>query len=173
DFAQVVRRQDRIIADIVDLVLAGVGRIDRAAQDHGGGGATGRRRVRHERCDEAVRLVAAIPWTLPAPGGGDGSLFVDAFRHAGLDLPRAGVVTYTNPARSALAANGRFLTIVPESVLRFAVTKPAIKALPIDLPTTRRSVAIVTVKNRTLNPTAQLFVDCAREVAGSLAKRKP
>jgi DNA-binding transcriptional LysR family regulator len=113
------------------------------------------------------------PWTLPAPGSWYGSLFVDAVRHAGLAVPRAGVVTYTNPARSALAANGRFLTMLPESVLKFSVTDPTIKALPIDLPTTRTSIAIVTMKNRALNPTAQLFVDCAREVAGSLAKRKP
>jgi DNA-binding transcriptional LysR family regulator len=112
------------------------------------------------------------PWTLPAPGSGYGSLFVDAFRHAGLDLPRAGVLTYTNPARSALAANGRFLTMLPESVLKFNVIDPTIKALPIDLPTTRRPTAIVTMKNRALNPMVQLFVDCAREVARSLAKRK-
>jgi DNA-binding transcriptional LysR family regulator len=112
------------------------------------------------------------PWTLPAPNSGYGSLFTDAFRHAGLDLPPTKVVTFTNLARIALVANGRFLTIVPESVLRFAFGEPAIKALPIDLPTTRRPIAIVTMKNRTLNPTAQLFVECAREVAGPLAKRK-
>jgi DNA-binding transcriptional LysR family regulator len=68
--------------------------------------------------------------------------------------------------------NGRFLTIVPESVLRFAFGEPAIKALPIDLPTTRRPIAIVTMKNRTLNPAVQLFIECAREVAGPLAKKK-
>jgi DNA-binding transcriptional LysR family regulator len=111
------------------------------------------------------------PWTMPPPSGGYGSLFVDAFRHAGLEVPHCRVVTYTNPARSALVANGRFLTIVPKSVLRFNVAA-AITALPIDLPTTRRPVAIVTLKNRTLGPTAQLFIACAREVAGPLAKRK-
>jgi DNA-binding transcriptional LysR family regulator len=112
------------------------------------------------------------PWTLPPPGAGYGSLFVDAFRHAGLELPRATVEAYTTVARRALVANGRFLSILSESSLRFAVTEPAIKALPIDLPTARTSIAIVTMKNRMLNRTAQLFVDCAREVAGPLAKRK-
>jgi hypothetical protein len=31
---------------------------------------------------------------------------------------------------------------------------------------------IVTVKNRTLSPTAQLFIDCTREVAKPFAKKK-
>jgi DNA-binding transcriptional LysR family regulator len=121
-----------------------------------------------------VKLADLIdePWTLPPPGGAYGSLFIDAFGHVGLDLPRAGVVTYTNPARSALAANGRFLTMVPESVLKFNVAYPTIKALPIDLPTTRRSIAIVTMKNRALSPTAKLFIEHAHEVAKTLAKRK-
>lgn len=111
------------------------------------------------------------PWTMP-PLGTYGSLFADAFRHAGLDLPCNSVVTYTNPARCALVANGRFLTIVPESGLRFNAIEAAITALPIALPTTRRPVAVVTLKNRTLSPTAQLFIECAREVAKPLAKRK-
>jgi hypothetical protein len=37
----------------------------------------------------------------------------------------------------------------------------AIKALPILLPQTERPVGIVTLKNRTLTPVAQLFIDCA------------
>jgi DNA-binding transcriptional LysR family regulator len=120
----------------------------------------------------ALADVIDEPWTLPAPNSGYGSLFTDAFRHVGLDLPRTKVVTSTNLARIALVANGRFLTIVPESVLRFTFGEPAIKALPIDLPTTRRPVAIVAMKNRILNPTVQLFIECAREVAMPLAKRK-
>jgi hypothetical protein len=31
---------------------------------------------------------------------------------------------------------------------------------------------IVTLKNRTLSPVAQLFIDCARELTKPLAKRK-
>jgi hypothetical protein len=33
----------------------------------------------------------------------------------------------------------------------------------------RRPNGIVTLKNRTLSPVAQLFIDCAREVAKPLA----
>jgi len=34
------------------------------------------------------------------------------------------------------------------------------------------AVGIMTVKNRTLSPVAKLFIECAREVAKPLRKRK-
>ena len=45
-----------------------------------------------------------------------------------------------------------------------------LKILPIKLPAQARPVGVVTLKDRTLNPGAQLFIECAREVAGPLAK---
>jgi hypothetical protein len=48
----------------------------------------------------------------------------------------------------------------------------AIKALPIDLPDIQVPVGIVTLKNRTLTPVAQLFIDCAHEVARPMARGK-
>ena len=44
--------------------------------------------------------------------------------------------------------------------------------LPVDLPTTRRQIGIITLKNRTLSPLAQLFIACAHEVAKPLAKNR-
>ena len=41
-----------------------------------------------------------------------------------------------------------------------------------DLPSRPFNVAIVTVKNRTMSPLAQNFVDCARDVAKELEKRR-
>jgi hypothetical protein len=46
------------------------------------------------------------------------------------------------------------------------------KVLPIELPTARVPNGIVTLKNRTLSPVAQLFIDCARQVAKPLVKQK-
>jgi DNA-binding transcriptional LysR family regulator len=54
--------------------------------------------------------------------------------------------------------------------MRFPVGDQRLKSLPIDLPTTRRPLALVTLRNRTLNPAAQLFTDFAREAAKPLAK---
>ena len=109
------------------------------------------------------------PWTLPPPDTLSGSVIAEAFREKGLDLPPSTIITATVPVRSALLATGRFLTIIPGSVLKFSVNNPVLKRLPVELPTTERPVGIITLKNRTISPVAQLFIDCAREVAKALA----
>jgi DNA-binding transcriptional LysR family regulator len=112
------------------------------------------------------------PWALPPPGHHDRAWMTDVFRAAGLELPRPAMITTTGVARIALVAKGRFLTIASESVLRFGGWESSIKVLPIDLATKARAVGILTLKNRTLTPVAQLFIDCAREVAKPLSARK-
>jgi DNA-binding transcriptional LysR family regulator len=105
------------------------------------------------------------PWTLPPPDSLAGSVVAEAFRASGLDFPRATVTTSTVPVRNSLLATGRFLTMIPHSVLKFPTNNPPLKRLPIELPTTNRPIGVVTLKNRTLTPVAQRFLDCAREVA--------
>jgi DNA-binding transcriptional LysR family regulator len=119
-----------------------------------------------------LRLADLInePWALPAWDAPYGAVVFEAFRANGLGVPRT-VVTSTLPVRSALLATGRFLSMVPRVVLEFS-GRHLLKGLSIDLPTTHRPLAIVTLKNRTLNPVAQLFADCARETAKPLAKAK-
>jgi DNA-binding transcriptional LysR family regulator len=112
------------------------------------------------------------PWTLPSPDSLPGLLAADDFRAAGLDVPRATVVTHTAVARVVLVAKGRFLTIAGKAAMEFAGGRTAIKALPIELATTHGYVGIITLKNRTLTPVAKLFIDCAREVAKPLAAGK-
>ncbi len=109
-------------------------------------------------------------WTLPPEKSLYGSVVVEAFRAAGLDLPRAAVFTSVTPVRNALVATGRYLSIVQGSIARFGADNPALKVLPVDLPSTRRPIAVLRLKNRTLNPVAQLFIDCAHEVAKTLAR---
>ena len=58
-------------------------------------------------------------WVLPPPESVIGSVAMEAFRASGLDYPRATVVTVPPEVRISLLATGRFLTIVPASVLRF------------------------------------------------------
>jgi DNA-binding transcriptional LysR family regulator len=109
-------------------------------------------------------------WVLPPPDSAVGSIFVEAFVARGLNYPRVVVSTQTMPARAALAATGQFLSIVPSSALKLSAGMLALKALPIELPTTRRPAGIIRFKNRTPSPAAQLFIDCARDVAKLLAK---
>jgi DNA-binding transcriptional LysR family regulator len=108
-------------------------------------------------------------WTLPPPENALGSVFREAFRAGGLDYPRATVLTILPAVRISLLATGRFLTIFPASVLRFPVKRPELKVLPVELPTARVPIGIVTLKNRTLGPVAQFFIDSARDVAKTYA----
>jgi DNA-binding transcriptional LysR family regulator len=112
--------------------------------------------------------LANAAWTLPPLDSLYGAVVVQAFRAHGLEIPRAAVFTSTTPLRNALLANGRFLSIVQGSVVRFGAKTAGLKVVPVDLPTTRRSIGVITLMNRTLSPVAQLFIDCAREVAKPL-----
>jgi DNA-binding transcriptional LysR family regulator len=59
-----------------------------------------------------------------------------------------------------------------DSTLRFPRKRLECKVLPVELPPTRFPIGIFTLKTRTLNPVAQLFIDTAREVAEPLAKQR-
>ena len=113
------------------------------------------------------------PWTWPSAGTVIDSLVKEAFRADGDDPPRATIYADAYSLRIRLAACGRFLAIVPASMMRFAGTPSSVKVLPVDLPTTRRQIGIITLKNRTLSPLAHLFIECARELAKPLAKGQP
>ena len=126
--------------------------------------------VRRRRI-EIAELVNEL-WVLPPPDSVIGSIVTDAFRASGLDYPRVSVVTDCPHMRISLLATGRFVTIFPASAFRFLTKRSELKILPVELPTALRPNGIVTLKNRALSPVAKLFIDCAREVAKPLAKRK-
>lgn len=79
------------------------------------------------------------PWTSPPAHSPPGVRAADDFRAAGLDIPRATVITYTDIARLALVAKGRFLTITGTSA--FTGLQATIKALPIELASARAGSA--------------------------------
>jgi len=111
-------------------------------------------------------------WCLAPPESPVGSLTAEAFRASGLPPPRINVVAFSIPLLNALLATGRFLSVLPGSLLRFSAKRMSLKVLPIEMPVHSGPVGIVTLKNRTLSPVAQLFIECAREVAKPLARRK-
>jgi DNA-binding transcriptional LysR family regulator len=121
-----------------------------------------------------VRLAELVnePWILVSENPSLGPLTAEAFHASGLEVPRATVLTFSLPIRNGLLASGRYLTLLPGSVLHFGANYLPLKVLPIELPIKPRPVGVVTLRNRTLNPVAQLFLDCAREVARPLAEGK-
>jgi DNA-binding transcriptional LysR family regulator len=119
-----------------------------------------------------IRLAELVdePWTWPTAGTIIDALVIEAFRSNGVEPPRATVYADAYSLRLRLAAGGRFLAIVPASIMKFPGKPGAIKVLPVELATTGRKIGIITLKNRTLSPLAQLFIKCAREIAKPLAK---
>ena len=92
------------------------------------------------------------------------------FRASGVKIAQPKIVSFSYHLRNRLLATGRYLSVLPRSLLQFAELGSTLKVLPVKLPIAPRSVAIVTLKGRTLSPIASLFVAYAREVVKPLAK---
>jgi DNA-binding transcriptional LysR family regulator len=113
--------------------------------------------------------LADEPWVLPLPEQPYGTVVTEVFRAHGLTVPPT-VVGSTLPLRTALLMTGPFLSMVPRVVMQFPPKNQLLRTVPIDLPGTERPLALVTLKNRTLNPLAHLFADYARDTAKRLRK---
>jgi len=61
--------------------------------------------------------------------------------------------------RTRLVETGRFLTILPDSALHFGARRLRMKTLRVALPAESRPVQVVTLRHRTANPIAKLFID--------------
>jgi len=97
-----------------------------------------------------------------------GRLVSEAFEEQGLQVPKPYVATSSIFLRSYFASTDDFVAVLPRSVLQKTAELYDLKALPIRLSAVPSSVAIVTLRNRTLPPAVDLFIRCAREVSGSL-----
>jgi DNA-binding transcriptional LysR family regulator len=107
-------------------------------------------------------------WVLPPRRSFITSLVIEAFRAIGLSAPR--IAVFMQGSRLMLVASNQLLTVVPTVMLKAGAKYLSIKALPIELPSNRRPVSLVTLKNRALSPVAQLFIEHARAVANAIAK---
>jgi DNA-binding transcriptional LysR family regulator len=110
-------------------------------------------------------------WVLPPEDNVVGEVALKAFRARGLNYPRTTVFSDSPHVRMALVASGRFLSIFAGSALRFSASHPGIKRLSVELPA-RVPVGVVTLKERTLGPVSRVFIEHARQVAATFAKRK-
>ena len=74
------------------------------------------------------------PWCLPPIESFPGSLIARAFRAHGLGIPTTAVTAHSIQMQIALLATGRFLTILPETMLRFSAKRLSLKVLPVAVP---------------------------------------
>ena len=111
-------------------------------------------------------------WSWSSPGTLIDLVVVNAFRINDLKPPRATIYGDSITTRLKLVETGRFLAVVRASALKFHDKPGAFKKLPVELSTTHTQHGIITLKSRMLNPLAERFIECAREVAKPLAKNK-
>jgi DNA-binding transcriptional LysR family regulator len=116
---------------------------------------------------DAVELLDA-PWCTPS-GGPIRSRLVEAFQAKGLEMPAETVTSTSIQLFTALLATGRFLALLSGSTLQLSGKRLGLRRVPVSLPMSG-PVGIVTLKNRALTPTAQLFIKTAREVSKPLAR---
>jgi DNA-binding transcriptional LysR family regulator len=107
------------------------------------------------------------PWVLAEPGSLARSLHEEAFRRSGLEVPSAKVLTVSLHLHLRLIETGRWLGLIPASVMRFGDRRMHIKVLPIKVLSPPAPVGFITVKDRTLTPLAERFIECSRKVANS------
>jgi DNA-binding transcriptional LysR family regulator len=100
-------------------------------------------------------------WVLYPADNVVGSYFADVFHRSGLAFPPRRVVTFSLDVRMHLLATGRYLTMLGSQVLRYNSERWSLRRIPIDLRIPDMPIAVFTLKNRTISPVAQVFVEHA------------
>jgi DNA-binding transcriptional LysR family regulator len=129
--------------------------------------ATPRSRWSRRRKLSFADLVDAS-WIAPFSGATSEKALFEAFRAHGLPPPRVVVKTVSAQLRNFLSLRGPFVALVPASFLKINAGAVGLKMLPLRLTVPPLPVVMITLLNRTLSRTVQLFLDCARDVAKSI-----
>jgi DNA-binding transcriptional LysR family regulator len=109
------------------------------------------------------------PWIMQGPQTWNHRNLAEVCRTRGLAMPRASVVTLSISVITHFLADGQFITSMPRSVAYFK----SLKVLPVDLPTWPWPVNIVTLKNRTLSPVVERFIEHLRDFTRPMRKARP
>jgi DNA-binding transcriptional LysR family regulator len=78
-------------------------------------------------------------------------------------------VTLSMSVITHFLAEGRFISAMPRSVAYFK----SLKVLPVELPARPWPVNIARLRNRTLSPAAERFIECARDFTRPLRSSAP
>ena len=110
------------------------------------------------------------PWILSPIEVAHDSPFIEALRDRGASLPANLILSTSLNLRVGLLPSGRFVTLMPYSVLRFGPLRKLVSQLPFELPAWRLPIAIFTLKQRTLSPAAIMFMEEMRVLARQMSR---
>ncbi|MCZ0737746.1 LysR family transcriptional regulator [Phreatobacter sp. AB_2022a] len=104
------------------------------------------------------------PWILSTQEWKPGVPVYEAFAALGCSPPKVRMVTNSINLRTSLLPEGRFITVMPSSLLHYGPPRPSLAVLPITLPLWSVPAALISLKHRTLSPMAQQFAATVREI---------
>jgi DNA-binding transcriptional LysR family regulator len=102
------------------------------------------------------------PWIISPFELDESSPFMKACAAEGLSPPTKCILSNSLNLRAGLLATGRFLTLVPGSVLAFPPWRTLLKPIRVDLPTWQFPTAVFKLKNRTLSAGAEALLSAVR-----------
>lgn len=113
------------------------------------------------------------PWILPTPDTWNYACLQEAFRVRGLPMPKPSVVTLSQQLRARLIVSGPYIVPFQKFSLQLLdEARCAIKILPVDLPDQQAPVVLITLKNRTLTPVVERFIEYVRQVVKPVASKR-
>jgi DNA-binding transcriptional LysR family regulator len=118
----------------------------------------------------ALKDIIKGNWVLPPYDSAPGALIAEVFRANDFSPPRQLVKTIAIQLTVSLIASGEFVGILPTSVAALSAHRAGLRVLPSKSPGPRISAEIVFLRNRTLSPAVESFINCARKVAVSLVR---
>ena len=132
--------------------------------------AVGRKHRLARKAKITLSDLAEERWILTGNESKNYQVVAAAFKAEGLPLPNVSMKTLSVHLRAEFVATGQFVTTFPRSVLLLHAERLKLKVLPIELEAPSWPILAVTLKNRTLSPVVERFIDCARSVGQSLSK---
>ena len=108
------------------------------------------------------------PWILTMKNTFNHACVMDAFQKQGLSMPPVILMSQLVPLRAYFLAQGDYIATFTTSILQFNAELYDLKELPIRLSDRRSIIAMVTLRERTLNPIAERFIEHIREFTKSM-----
>ena len=108
--------------------------------------------------------LANQPWVMAQPSNWSYRVIADAFRVRRLAMPPVCLMTVSVPLRAYFLGQGDYVGSFPRHALGALAERYGLVPLPVKIPDCARSIAVVTLRNRTLTPLVERFVHCAREI---------
>jgi DNA-binding transcriptional LysR family regulator len=103
------------------------------------------------------------PWVLTESDTLSHLRVAEAFAARGLGMPKTILLTISTHLRANLAGSGHYIATFPNSTLRAYGDRFSLKALPINFPAQPWPAVIVTLRNRTLSPVVDRFIQHVRD----------